>query len=163
MTTGDSIGWLAAALTLLTFSMRSMVALRIAALSANVCFMTYGALSELYPVIALHALLFPCNLVRLCQLRPPGHMFQPHPAERRLQGAMENSAPPAVEATDAQRSVDMRLRERDHVLSASGRSGVRTSARDWLDVADRRRPVHEVSSGQSAMAGQQTRSAPVCS
>ena len=109
MTASNSIGWLAAALTLLTFSMRSMIALRIAALSANVCFMTYGVLSGLYPVIALHALLFPCNLVRLCQLCPPARCSA-DPAGRRLQGAMEN-APLRPRGEDAERSVDMRLRE----------------------------------------------------
>jgi hypothetical protein len=69
MTVGDLVGWVAAALTLLTFSMRSMMALRMAAVSANLCFLVYGGLSELYPVVALHVLLLPCNLLRLCQLR----------------------------------------------------------------------------------------------
>lgn len=59
------IGWLAAGLTLLTFSMRSMLWLRISALAANVCFITYGALAGLAPVLVLHLLLLPCNLVRL--------------------------------------------------------------------------------------------------
>lgn len=59
------IGWLAAGLTLLTFSMRSMLWLRISALAANVCFITYGALAELAPVLVLHVLLLPCNVVRL--------------------------------------------------------------------------------------------------
>src|SRR3546814_16274096 len=64
----DFTGWIAAAFTLLTFSLRSMMSLRIAAVAANVCFITYGAMQELYPVIALHGLLIPCTLYRLLEL-----------------------------------------------------------------------------------------------
>ena len=68
MTEDHLLGWLAAGLTLLTFSMRSMIALRTAALAANLCFIAYGAQGALYPVLALHLLLLPCNLLRLRQL-----------------------------------------------------------------------------------------------
>ncbi len=68
MTIGETLGWLAAALTLLTFSMRSMVALRLVAIAANVLFIAYGAMGALAPVLVLHLLLIPCNLVRLWQL-----------------------------------------------------------------------------------------------
>jgi|GEM_PF-2238939 len=61
----ELLGWSAAALTILTFSVRSMVALRSAALAANVCFIIYAAHMELMPVLALHLLLVPCNAVRL--------------------------------------------------------------------------------------------------
>jgi len=64
----EILGWLAAALTLLTFSMRSMLALRLAALGANIGFITYAASMELMPVLALHLLLVPCNTVRLGEL-----------------------------------------------------------------------------------------------
>jgi high-affinity K+ transport system ATPase subunit B len=67
MTEGDLIGWMAAALTLLTFSMRSMFWLRLVALTANACFIGYGVLESLFPVIALHVLLIPCNLWRLVE------------------------------------------------------------------------------------------------
>jgi len=89
MTADDSIGWLAAALTLLTFSMRSMMALRIAAMAANICFIAYGTLSHLYPVVTLHMLLLPCNLFRFCELqfgktRPrPRRTMHHHKAGRR--------------------------------------------------------------------------------
>lgn len=65
---GDLLGWLAASLTLLTFSTRSMITLRTVAVAASLCFIAYGALSDLYPVLALHLLLLPCNLFRLRQL-----------------------------------------------------------------------------------------------
>jgi CRP/FNR family transcriptional regulator, cyclic AMP receptor protein len=68
MTGTDLAGWLAAGLTLTTFSMQSMLRLRTSAIAANVCFITYGLLSGLYPVIVLHALLLPCNVLRLYQL-----------------------------------------------------------------------------------------------
>lgn len=64
----ELVGWLAAALTLVTFSMRSMAALRMAAIGANLCFIAYGFMSGLAPVLSLHLLLLPCNLLRLAQL-----------------------------------------------------------------------------------------------
>jgi hypothetical protein len=69
MVAAEGLGWLAAGLTLLTFSMRSMVALRVVALAANLSFIAYGAAAGLTPVLVLHLLLLPCNLVRLAQLR----------------------------------------------------------------------------------------------
>jgi hypothetical protein len=68
MSAGELTGWLAAALTLLTFSMQSMLALRVAAVTANLAFIAYGAVVLLEPVLVLHLLLLPCNLFRLCQL-----------------------------------------------------------------------------------------------
>ncbi|MFW6077203.1 MAG: hypothetical protein ACOC71_05595 [Hyphomicrobiales bacterium] len=68
MTATDMIGWLAAGLTLLAYSLRSLFALRVAALAANVCFILYGILAALAPVLALHVLLLPCNTFRLWQL-----------------------------------------------------------------------------------------------
>jgi hypothetical protein len=64
----EILGWSAAALTVLTFAMRSMVALRLAALAANVCFIIYAAHMALMPVLALHLLLVPCNAFRLGEL-----------------------------------------------------------------------------------------------
>jgi hypothetical protein len=61
MTIGETLGWLAAALTLLTFSMRSMVALRLVAIAANVLFIAYGAVGALAPVLVLHLLLIPTS------------------------------------------------------------------------------------------------------
>lgn len=68
MTGVDLVGWLAAALTLLAFFMRSMTALRAVAIAANLCFLLYGAANWLYPVLVLHVLLLPCNAVRLYEL-----------------------------------------------------------------------------------------------
>ncbi len=64
----DGVGWLAAALTMLTFSMRDMRALRMAGMAANLAFIFYGLGDALYPVAALHILLLPCNALRLWQI-----------------------------------------------------------------------------------------------
>jgi len=65
----DAIGWIAAGLTVATFSCVQPVALRLCALAANAAFMVYGASAGLWPVLALHAALLPINLMRLLQAR----------------------------------------------------------------------------------------------
>jgi hypothetical protein len=65
----DTLGWVAAGLTLLTFSMRGMMALRLTGIAANIAFMSYGVAEGLYPVVALHLMLLPCNLIRLREIR----------------------------------------------------------------------------------------------
>jgi hypothetical protein len=64
----EHLGWLAATLTLLTFSMRSMGALRVTAIAANLCFIGYAALLALTPILVLHLLLLPLNALRLLEL-----------------------------------------------------------------------------------------------
>jgi hypothetical protein len=69
----DALGYLASALVLATFSMRDMVALRVLAIASNLAFIVYAALAGIAPVLLLHALLLPMNLLRLGQalrLRP---------------------------------------------------------------------------------------------
>jgi hypothetical protein len=61
----DVLGYAASGLTLATFAQRSMLPMRILALGANVCFIGYGAMGWFMPVLALHLVLFPVNLVRL--------------------------------------------------------------------------------------------------
>lgn len=63
----DVYGWAAAALTLLAFSCTHIVRLRYVALGANFAFIAYGFNAELWPVLALHAVLVPVNLWRLQQ------------------------------------------------------------------------------------------------
>jgi CRP/FNR family transcriptional regulator, cyclic AMP receptor protein len=65
----ESIGYLASALVLATFCMRDMVALRWMAIASNLAFITYGALADLGPVLVLHLLLLPVNVVRLAGWR----------------------------------------------------------------------------------------------
>ena len=61
----DVLGYAASGLTLATFAQRSMVPMRILALGANVCFIGYGAMGIYLPVLILHLVLLPINLVRL--------------------------------------------------------------------------------------------------
>ena len=63
------MGWVAALLTLATFSMKTMIPLRLTAVFSNLSFVTYGSFAEIYPVVALHCTLLPFNLLRLHQMR----------------------------------------------------------------------------------------------
>jgi hypothetical protein len=61
----EPIGYLASALVLATFCMRDMVALRCMAVASNIAFIAYGGLADLGPVLALHLLLLPINVMHL--------------------------------------------------------------------------------------------------
>lgn len=69
VTVTDVLGWAAAGLVLLSFSLKTMVALRVAAIASNVAFFSYGLMAGLVPVVVLHGLLMPLNLWRLHQMR----------------------------------------------------------------------------------------------
>jgi CRP/FNR family cyclic AMP-dependent transcriptional regulator len=67
-------GWLASALVFTTFFMRTMIPLRVVAITSNVAFMSYallglpyGVFGRLYPIFVLHACLLPLNYIRLRQ------------------------------------------------------------------------------------------------
>lgn len=64
----DLLGFAACAATFLTFAQRRMWPMRISAIAANLFFIGYGALDLLYPVLFLHLVLLPLNVVRLVQL-----------------------------------------------------------------------------------------------
>ena len=66
----DGIGFVAAALVLATFCMRSMTALRWVALASNLAFIAYAYLENLAPVLLLHALLLPVNPLDTIQRWP---------------------------------------------------------------------------------------------
>ena len=67
MDANEAIGYLASGLVLATFCMRDMVSLRWVAITSNLAFIAYGALEDLGPVLALHVLLLPVNVLRLAQ------------------------------------------------------------------------------------------------
>jgi hypothetical protein len=68
MWTADNVlGAIAAALVLLAFCMRTMPALRIVALASNVVFIAYALRLDLLPILALHSILLPINVVGLCR------------------------------------------------------------------------------------------------
>ncbi len=65
----ELFGYLGGLLTLTTFSMKTMLHLRMVGIAANVAFISYGALGSVYPVLLLHLTLLPLNIWRLHQLR----------------------------------------------------------------------------------------------
>ncbi len=70
----ESIGYLASALVLATFCMRDMAALRCMAIASNLAFIAYGTLADLGPVLLLHLLLLPVNVLRLARWRASAPM-----------------------------------------------------------------------------------------
>lgn len=62
------LGYIAAAFVFATFSMKTMVPLRVVAIASNVLFIAYGYLHPAYPVLLLHLLLLPLNYWRLRQM-----------------------------------------------------------------------------------------------
>jgi hypothetical protein len=65
MHTMDVAGYIAFALVFSAFYMKEMVSLRVLAICSNVAFLIYGSSMHLTPVIVLHALLLPLNILRL--------------------------------------------------------------------------------------------------
>ena len=63
----DILRYAAAGLVLATFSFRSITALRSVAIASNLLFIAYAAFASLLPVLVLHAVLLPLNLLRLRQ------------------------------------------------------------------------------------------------
>ena len=68
MTLIDGIGFLASALVLLTFCMSTMLSLRTVAIGSNLAFIAYGLGARLYPVLILHIVLLPLNVILLFQM-----------------------------------------------------------------------------------------------
>ena len=71
-------GWFASALVFATFFMKTMIPLRVIAITSNIAFMSYallglayGLFGRLYPIFVLHACLLPLNLIRLRQQQRP--------------------------------------------------------------------------------------------
>jgi CRP/FNR family cyclic AMP-dependent transcriptional regulator len=67
MTAVDGLGFLAAGLVLLTFCMNRLVPLRAIAITSNLAFILYGYRAGIQPVLVLHLVLLPVNLIRLLQ------------------------------------------------------------------------------------------------
>lgn len=65
----EPVGYLASLLVLATFCMRDMVALRVVAIAGNLAFIAYSGLAQIGPVLLLHVLLLPVNVLRLLELR----------------------------------------------------------------------------------------------
>lgn len=61
----DILGYAAALMVFITFCMKTMIWLRIAAAASNIAFIGYGIGADLYPILILHVVLLPMNLFRL--------------------------------------------------------------------------------------------------
>jgi CRP/FNR family cyclic AMP-dependent transcriptional regulator len=68
--------WLASILVFCSFFMKTMIPLRIVAITSNVAFiayallgLNYGVFGRLYPILILHSCLLPLNVLRLRELR----------------------------------------------------------------------------------------------
>ena len=64
----DALGYFGALLTIGTYSMKTMIPLRIIGICANVVFLAWGLSGNIYPSIFLHLVLLPLNATRLYQM-----------------------------------------------------------------------------------------------
>jgi CRP/FNR family transcriptional regulator, cyclic AMP receptor protein len=74
MTEVDGLGFVAAGLVLATFCMKRLVPLRAMAITSNLAFILYGYSAGIEPVLVLHLILLPVNVIRLLEalrLSPP--------------------------------------------------------------------------------------------
>ena len=65
----ELLGYAAAACVFVTFYMKTMVPLRVAGIVSNFLFIGYGYAVDAYPVLILHLILLPLNVLRLRQMR----------------------------------------------------------------------------------------------
>lgn len=68
MTIADIVGYFGAAFVIATYSMRTMVPLRMAAITSNVILISYGYFGRAYPTLVLHLMLLPLNIYRLREM-----------------------------------------------------------------------------------------------
>jgi CRP/FNR family transcriptional regulator, cyclic AMP receptor protein len=61
-------GYVASLLVFATFYMKTMIPLRITAISSNIAFIVYAFFGGLHPIFVLHSVLLPLNLVRTAQI-----------------------------------------------------------------------------------------------
>ncbi|MDW4499741.1 Crp/Fnr family transcriptional regulator [Sulfitobacter sp. D35] len=64
----EAVGWVASLLTIATYSMSTMLPLRILAIASSVCFVIYASVLQLWPLLAMELLLLPINLYRFWQV-----------------------------------------------------------------------------------------------
>ena len=65
----DFLGWIAGALVLATFYLKTMIPLRAVAIASNIAFASYGFIVHAIPIAVLHCLLLPLNGWRLYEMR----------------------------------------------------------------------------------------------
>jgi hypothetical protein len=65
----DGLGFCASFAVLASFCMTTIGSLRMFALASNFLFGVYGLLAHIYPVVFLHMILLPINLLKLYRLQ----------------------------------------------------------------------------------------------
>src|SRR5262249_26243682 len=66
---GTTLGMVAAAFTLASFLMKTMLPLRLLAVVSNILFITYGFLESLLPGLIVNIVLLPINLQRIWEIK----------------------------------------------------------------------------------------------
>ncbi len=64
----ETLGWLAAALTVASYAVRTMLPLRILAILSSLAFVTYAVLLSLWPMVVMELILLPFNIWRLWEI-----------------------------------------------------------------------------------------------
>ncbi len=64
----EGFGWLASLLTIATYSMNSMIPLRVFAIASSVCFVVYAFILQLWPLLLMELILLPINCFRFWQI-----------------------------------------------------------------------------------------------
>ena len=92
----NALGFSAALSVLASFCMTKITALRSVALLSNVLFVLYGCLAHIYPVLLLHAVLFPVNVIKLYRIQSESWSVRSAesnlPSKRRSDGNVFGSA-----------------------------------------------------------------------
>ncbi|MEQ1901407.1 MAG: cyclic nucleotide-binding domain-containing protein [Devosia sp.] len=64
----EMVGYGGTAMTIASYSMRTIIPLRIAGIASSVFFIAYGAIISSWPVLMMEMIILPLNVVRLTQL-----------------------------------------------------------------------------------------------
>lgn len=64
----EFLGWLGGAFTVAAYGMRTMLPLRIMAIMSSVMFLSYGIVTQAWPIVGTELILLPLNIWRLCQI-----------------------------------------------------------------------------------------------
>jgi CRP-like cAMP-binding protein len=64
----ELLGYVGGVFNVATYSMKTMIPLRIMAIVSNCIFIVYGGIAGVYPVLILHVVLLPLNAVRLREM-----------------------------------------------------------------------------------------------
>lgn len=68
MTIIEAVGYLGVVFVFASFSMKTMIPLRIVSITSNVILIGYGFTGAVYPILVLHAALLPLNFYRLYEM-----------------------------------------------------------------------------------------------